>query len=57
MNLANGQWFRTQGFNQGEYGGDLRIDPAPRWNRQNNQILVDGIIEDGSRQMFIITIH
>lgn len=57
VNLASEQWVRTRGFEQGELGGDLRIDPAPRWNRHNNQILVDGIVEDGTRQMFTISIH
>lgn len=54
IRLADGQWVRTEGIDKGAYEGDIRIDPAPRWNRKNNQILVDGITENGTRQMFII---
>jgi len=57
VRLTDGQWVRTAGFNKGAYKGDIRIDPAPRWNRQNNQILVPGITENGTRQLFIITIN
>ncbi len=31
-----------------------RIDGAPRWNRESNKILVGGVADDGSRQLFII---
>jgi hypothetical protein len=31
-----------------------RVDGAPRWNRESNKILVGGIADDGSRQLFII---
>jgi hypothetical protein len=34
-----------------------RIDGAPRWNRESNKILVGGVAEDGSRQLFIIRIQ
>jgi hypothetical protein len=37
-------------------GGDVRIDPAPRWNRANDAILVPGIAKDDSRQLFIVRI-
>jgi hypothetical protein len=37
-------------------GGDVRIDPAPRWNRANDAILVPGIAKDVSRQLFIVRI-
>jgi hypothetical protein len=56
IRLTDGRWVRSPGFYKGDYEGDLRIDPAPRWNRQNNQILVDCITENGTRQLFIITI-
>ena len=36
--------------------GDLRIDAAPRWNRTNDAILVPGIAENGTRQMFLIRV-
>lgn len=35
--------------------GDLRI--APTWNRESNQIAVPGLADDGTRQMFVITIE
>lgn len=56
IHLPDGEWTRTKGINKGKYSGDVRIDPAPRWNRKNNQILVQGIADDGSEQLFIITI-
>jgi len=34
-----------------------RIDGAPRWNRESNKILVGGVADDGSRQLFIIRIQ
>jgi hypothetical protein len=34
--------------------GVTRIDGAPRWNRTSDRILVGGVAEDGTRQMFII---
>jgi hypothetical protein len=36
--------------------GDLRVDPAPRWNRTSDALLVPGVVEDGTRQLFIISI-
>ena len=56
LRLADGLWVRTEGIDKGAYEGDIRIDPSPRWNRKSNQILVDGITENGTRQMFIIKI-
>jgi hypothetical protein len=54
--LSDGLWVRTEGVNKGEYSGDIRIDPAPCWNRQSDQILVSGITENGTRQLFIIKV-
>jgi hypothetical protein len=47
---------RSPGLSRGQYAGDIRIDPAPRWNRTNDALLVPGISEDTTRQMFIIRI-
>ena len=41
---------------KGQYGGDIRIDPAPRWNRTNDAILVPGISKNGTRQIFMIRV-
>lgn len=57
IRLTDGMWIKTSGFNKGEYQGDLRIDPAPSWNRQSNQILVSGISDDGTRQLYLISIN
>ena len=40
----------------GRTSGDLRIDPAPAWNRDNNAFLVPALAADGTRQMFIVRI-
>jgi hypothetical protein len=34
--------------------GPLRLDPAPCWNRTSDAIVVPGIAEDGTRQMFLL---
>ena len=34
--------------------GDIRIDPAPRWNRTSDTLLVPGLTENGTRQMFML---
>jgi hypothetical protein len=53
---SDGAHRRSKGLNKGSYSGDIRIDPAPRWNRTNNAILVPGIAENKTRQMFMIHI-
>ena len=53
---SDGAYVRSEGLDKGEYSGDIRIDPAPRWNRANNAILVPGIAENRTRQMFVIHI-
>jgi hypothetical protein len=57
LNLKTGEWVKTPPFDTGKYKKDLRIDPAPRWNHDNNQLLVPGLDENGNRQLFIISIH
>lgn len=44
---------------QGWTSGDLRIDPAPWWNRESNQILVSALAADTerTRQLFLIKRH
>ncbi len=56
IRLKDGEWTRSEGIDKGDYSGDVRIDSAPRWNRENNQILVQGIAQDRTEQLFIITI-
>jgi len=50
----DGAFCRSEGVYKGPYGGDIRIDPAPRWNRSNDAILVPGISEDKTRQLFLL---
>lgn len=45
-----------QTFSGSERNGVTRIDGAPRWNRTSDAILVGGVADDGSRQLFIIQI-
>ena len=47
---------RSEGIDKGLYSGDIRIDPAPRWNRTNDAILVPGITSNKTRQMFMIRV-
>lgn len=53
---STGAFIRSEGLDKGGYSGDIRIDPAPRWNRTNDAILVPGIAENGTRQMFMIRV-
>ena len=58
LRWSDGAHVRTGSFSRGPYRrGDLRIDPAPRWNRTNDAILVPGWTDDGTRQLFIIRIR
>ncbi|UCF14958.1 MAG: hypothetical protein JSW59_16230 [Phycisphaerales bacterium] len=58
LRLDDGANIRSQGFSRGPYlRGDLRIDPAPRWNRTSDAILVPGYTADGTRQMFVIRVQ
>jgi hypothetical protein len=48
-------YVHTPGFDRGGWlEGELRVDPAPRWNRTNDTLLVPGAAKDGTRQLFII---
>jgi len=56
LRISDGAFKRSEGIDKGSYSGDIRIDPAPRWNRTNNAILVPGIDKNKTRQMFVIRI-
>ena len=50
---------RSQGFDvTGWIKGDLRVDPAPAWNRKGNQILISALADDAARtrQLFLLTL-
>ncbi len=53
---SDGAFARSEGIDKGSYSGDIRIDPAPRWNRANDAVLIPGIAKNKTRQMFIIRI-
>ena len=54
-NRRTGETFRSEGYDlYGRVSGDLRCDPAPRWNRKGDTLLIPGMMEDGTRQMFIL---
>ena len=53
---SDGAYGRSEGLDKGSFSGDIRIDPAPRWNRNNDALLVPGIAKDKTRQMFIIRV-
>ena len=58
LRRSDGAHGRTASFSRGPYRrGDLRIDPAPRWNRTSDAILVPGWTHDGTRQLFVIRIR
>ncbi len=52
----DGAYARSRGLDKGSYSGDIRIDPAPRWNRTNDAILVPGLAQNRTRQMFVIRV-
>jgi len=53
---SDGAFVRSLPMKKGSYRGDIRIDPAPRWNRTNDAILAPGLADDGTRQMFVIRV-
>lgn len=53
---SDGAFARSAGLDKGAFSGDIRIDPAPRWNRTNDAILVPGIAANKTRQMFIVKV-
>lgn len=56
LRRSDGAFARSMGVEKGSYRGDIRIDPAPRWNRTSDALLVPGIAENGTRQMFVMRI-
>ncbi|MCF8392229.1 MAG: hypothetical protein K9H12_16125 [Bacteroidales bacterium] len=54
FNRRDSTFIQSAGLSNGAFSGDIRIDPAPRWNRTSDAILVPGIDSNKTRQMFII---
>ncbi|KPL05687.1 hypothetical protein AMJ85_11210 [candidate division BRC1 bacterium SM23_51] len=57
LRRSDGAHVCTPGFDKGLYSGDLRIDPAPRWNRTSDAILVPGVVGGRTRHLFIVRIQ
>lgn len=54
-NRRTGRIYRAGGYDlYGRVSGDLRCDPAPRWNRTGDRLLIPGMTEDGKRQLFLL---
>ncbi|MFN7933950.1 MAG: hypothetical protein U0R19_11510 [Bryobacteraceae bacterium] len=56
---SDGAYVRTGGLPIDDWSGDLRCDPAPCWNRANDQIAVPAIANDAgrTRQTFLLRIR
>lgn len=55
LDRRSGRIVRAPPVFLGEWkSGDLRLDPAPCWNRSGDAIVVPGIASDGTRQMFVL---
>jgi hypothetical protein len=53
LRRADSALLRTKDFSRGSYTrGDLRIDPAPCWNRAGDRFAFPALAGDGTRQMF-----
>ncbi len=54
-NRRTGETLRSGGYDlYGRVSGDVRCDPAPRWNREGDMLLIPSMMEDGTRQMFVL---
>ena len=51
------EYIHTEDFSRKGYeGGDLRIDPAPCWNRTGDRFAFPALASDGTRQMFEVRV-
>jgi hypothetical protein len=60
LRRRDGVWHRTAGLERGSFtSGDLRIDPAPCWNRPGTELLVTALspTQPQTRQLFVITLR
>ena len=54
-NRRTGETLRSPGYDlYGRISGEVRCDPAPRWNRTGDTLLIPSMMEDGTRQMFVL---
>ncbi len=55
---SDGAYAHSPPFSRGPYTrGELRIDPAPRWNREQTAILIPAMTDDGTRQLHLIEVE
>jgi len=55
LDLTTGRVLRSPVLRVGTWSSkELRLDPAPCWNRSNDAIVVTGLADDGTRQMFLL---
>ena len=55
--FADGHSFESPPVPTKAGGGTVRIDPAPRWSRTSDTILVPGLANDGTRQLFLVRLR
>lgn len=55
---SDGAYAHSSTFSRGPYTrGELRIDPAPRWNREQSAILIPAMTDDRTRQLHLIEVE
>lgn len=54
LRRADGTFVRSPAVPTKAGGGDVRLDPAPRWNRTSDALLVPGLAHDGTVQLFVL---
>ena len=59
LHRPSGRVVTTDGFSIGAWtSGELRIDPAPCWNRTGDRILFGALDPEGeTRQLYVLTLH
>jgi hypothetical protein len=57
LRRSDGAFLRTKDFSRAGYTrGELRIDPAPCWNRSGDRFAFPALASDGTRQMFEVRV-
>lgn len=57
LRRSDGAYLHTEAFDRSGYEhGDLRIDPAPCWNRAGDRFAFPALAKDGTRQMFEVRV-
>jgi hypothetical protein len=57
LRRSDGAFARTEDFSRvGYMRGDLRIDPAPCWNRAGDRFAFPALAADRTRQMFEVRV-